>query len=447
MCPERVHAAKLYSIGEGSRLEDIEHDDIEDAAQDGESPAPGRSAVAATALLISFLLLYAVMVCLSFDRKISLIDFATRPFDAQILQMFGCLKGDALASGEIWRIVTAAFVHLNLIHLVFNCFCVYSLGKAVESFYGARRMFILYVGCTIAANLTTVAVSSSSSIQVGTLGGLFGLDGVLLGFALRNRSVLPPKSFYRMIFGAIFWPVFWVFLALLAFKGKGNIEGLLAGFGAGAVLGLLFRAVKFREQPAGPRPAMFVSMLFSAAIAVCLVSWIAHFRAEFANFVSSDTAEPFGDETRERSREFPGHVSEKGGFEIPVPEGTSVREEEGKLEIWTRNWAICIVTWRDAEGMEDPYEIAWQVRSHLNQEDFHPEGGLTYPEIGREQAVYFEMSRDQQGRRTLYAQATLIHAGRVYTIIFRYLADDDTARNMAGGILKEFRFISREEKQ
>ena len=424
-------------------MEELIHDYQEGPAEEDSGSTPGRINIATPVLLAFFLLLYGVMVYVSRGWEMAPRDFAARPFTPSLLLSFGGLGGNTLESGEIWRIITAAFVHLNLIHLLFNCFCVFSLGKAVESFYGTRRMFILYVACTIAANLAAV-VTSSPVIQVGTLGGLFGLDGVLLGFALRNRKAISPNSFYWMVFGAVFWPVFWIVLACTVFEGRGNIEGLIAGFAAGAVLGLWFKAVNFRAQPARLKPARLVSLLFAVAIAICIVSWIAHVRAEIAKSTSTDRGVPSSKESPARNRELPSHTCKDGGFEVPVPRRMSVKEEDGRLEIGADNWTFCAVTWRGAEGLEDPYELAWQVRSHLNRQGFHPEGEITYPEVGGEQAAYLLMSRDQDGRRALYAQATLIHAERVYTITFQFLADDERAREMADDILKGFRFMARD---
>lgn len=425
-------------------MENLTHDEVESLEEEQSDSAPARFNIATPILLAFFLLLYVVMAYVSRGWEMPLKDFAMNPFGLDVLLKFGGLGSDALATGEVWRIITAAFVHVNLIHLAFNCWCVFSLGRAVESFYGTRRMFISYVACTMAANIAAVVMSSAPAIHIGTLGGLFGLDGVLLGFALRNRMLMTTNQFYRMVSGAIFWPVFWIVLAYTVFEGRGNIEGLVAGFAAGTLLGLAFEAVKFRPQAARPKPVPLVNLLFAIAVAVCVVSWAAHLRAEAGKGSTSAPGRgaPANRNTPTLDRELDSHVSEDGGFEILVPERMNVTEEDGKLKIGAEGWAFCTVTWRRAEGPEDPYELAWQVRSHLNREGFHPEGEITYPEVGGEQAAYLVMSREQGARMALYAQAALIHAGRVYTIIFQYLADDESARHTAGNILEEFRFTA-----
>lgn len=426
-------------------MEDLAHDGAQGLEEEEAGSAPSRVSIATPILLISFLLLYVVMVWVSRGWEMPLGQFAMNPFSPDVILAFGGLGGDVPGSGEIWRIITAAFVHLNLIHLLFNCWCVFSLGRVVESFYGTRRMFVSYVACTIAANLATVIVSSSNTIQVGTLGGLFGLDGVVLGFALRNRKAIAPNQFYRTVSSTIFWPVFWIVLAYTVFEGRGNIEGLVAGFAAGTVLGLGFEAVKFRAQSVRPKPMALVNLLFALAVAACAVSWIAHVRAQAAEFLPSRWKDPSGENARDQGRELPMFFSKEGGFEVPIPKGMSIAEEDDRLEIRAENWAFCIITWRGAEGPEDLYEIAWQVRSHLNQQGFRAEGEITYPEIGQEQAAYFVMSRDQQARKALYAQATLIHAERVYTIVVQYLADDKLAGNSARSIMEGFRFVTGQE--
>ena len=58
---------------------------------------------------------------------------------------FGDLTVNDLYHGEIWRTLTATFVHYGIIHLGMNLFGMYQLGPLVEEWYGAGQFLLLYV--------------------------------------------------------------------------------------------------------------------------------------------------------------------------------------------------------------------------------------------------------------------------------------------------------------
>lgn len=79
--------------------------------------------------------------------------------------------------GQIWRLVTPAFLHLGLGHLIFNMIMTYSLGGVIESRQHALRIAILFVTCSAAGNLGEYFLSGSTG--VGMSGVVYGLLGYL----------------------------------------------------------------------------------------------------------------------------------------------------------------------------------------------------------------------------------------------------------------------------
>jgi membrane associated rhomboid family serine protease len=408
----------------------------EEGAPSGFVATPRRRAnIATLLLLVFFLVLYGVMFALSKGWRMSLWDLLWKPFDLELLKQFGGLVIlSPVKEFESWRFVTGAFVHVNLIHFLINCYCIFSLGRAVESYYGTRRMFVSFVACSVVANIFVVAGSPVPAIQIGTLGGLFGLDGMVLGFALRNRSEIPSKTFRWMLGSALLWPVFWVILSWKVEAFRGGIWGLIAGFGAGAVLGLAFEAAVFRRRM---KPSGVVTFLFAVALGACVVSWASLVSAT----APAGTAQ--GQRTGLANLKLGVYVCEEGGFEVPVPSGKEVTEGDGKLEIGDRRGTFCRIAWQDAQGADQPYELAWRVRSDLNLRGYRLAAEPTYPVIGGEEAACFVMSKDVRGKTRLHAQAILIHREKIYTIIFGYHAKDELAHGLAGKILEEFRFTDQ----
>ena len=86
---------------------------------------------------------------------------------------------------EYYRIITGAFLHGNLLHLFSNCYALFIVGKQIESFYGKKKLLIIYFLSLIMGSLLSMALSENAS--VGASGAIFGLMGSLLYFGYYYR--------------------------------------------------------------------------------------------------------------------------------------------------------------------------------------------------------------------------------------------------------------------
>jgi membrane associated rhomboid family serine protease len=94
-----------------------------------------------------------------------------------------------------WQLVTYAFVHAGLLHLVFNMFALYVFGRALENRWGSARFVIFYLACVLAAAATQLVTQRLSLDQSPTAGASGGVFGVLLAFAMffpRERILVLP---------------------------------------------------------------------------------------------------------------------------------------------------------------------------------------------------------------------------------------------------------------
>jgi len=96
-----------------------------------------------------------------------------------------------------WQLVTYAFLHGSLMHLLFNMFGLYMFGSAIEQTLGTRRYVVYYFACVIAAAITQLIVLHLSGTFVPTVGASGGVFGLVLGYAMffpNQRIVLliPP---------------------------------------------------------------------------------------------------------------------------------------------------------------------------------------------------------------------------------------------------------------
>ena len=84
--------------------------------------------------------------------------------------------------GEWWRILTAAFVHLGLVHLGFNMLLIFLIGREVERYYGAIVMLSLIVASAAGGALACmyfqpeVPVGGASTVGYGLFAMLIALS-------------------------------------------------------------------------------------------------------------------------------------------------------------------------------------------------------------------------------------------------------------------------------
>jgi rhomboid family protein len=106
--------------------------------------------------------------------------------------------GASAASGgqvsfEFWQLVSYAFLHASVSHLVFNMFALYMFGSAMEQVVGMRRYVAYYFVCVVAAALMQLVVAGATGDVYPTIGASGGVFGLLLGYAVyfpHNRVML-----------------------------------------------------------------------------------------------------------------------------------------------------------------------------------------------------------------------------------------------------------------
>jgi membrane associated rhomboid family serine protease len=79
-------------------------------------------------------------------------------------------------NGEWWRIVTSGFLHSGLIHLGFNMFFIWMLGRQLEGAFGWWRYLLLYAASLLAGSFGALLVEPTA-VTVGASGAAYGLMG------------------------------------------------------------------------------------------------------------------------------------------------------------------------------------------------------------------------------------------------------------------------------
>lgn len=107
------------------------------------------------------------------------------------LVSWGSNYGPSTLTGEWWRLVTSCFVHGGLIHLAFNMYVLWDLGRLTERVFGAISFSTIYLVAGIGGSFASV-VRNPDVNSVGASGAVFGVAGMFLAFLLVNRARIRP---------------------------------------------------------------------------------------------------------------------------------------------------------------------------------------------------------------------------------------------------------------
>lgn len=111
------------------------------------------------------------------------------------LQTLGAKVSTKILTGQLWRLLTAAFLHVNMRHLLFNSYALYALGSAAEILYGGAAFVSIYVAGAVGGNLASLLASSTSARpSVGSSGAVFSLIAAMCVHLERNRRPIGPAA-------------------------------------------------------------------------------------------------------------------------------------------------------------------------------------------------------------------------------------------------------------
>lgn len=97
------------------------------------------------------------------------------------------LSPAAVANGAWWRLVTSGFLHFGPIHLAFNMFALWVIGRDLEQVLGRARFLVVYVVSLLGGGLAVFFFAAENSLTAGASGAVFGLMGGLAVVLLRMR--------------------------------------------------------------------------------------------------------------------------------------------------------------------------------------------------------------------------------------------------------------------
>ncbi len=161
--------------------------------------------------------------------------------DLRMFLMGGSVKGivqwggDAallVSQGQWWRLVSAIFVHIGVIHLLFNSYALIFIGPLLEELLGRERFLVIYVGTGVLGFVVSNTYYNPVHVTAGASGAIFGLIGA--GIILSRKwaawgSLLKEQLVHWAIYGMGYG-------LLVGANNAAHIGGFLSGMGLAFLL-------------------------------------------------------------------------------------------------------------------------------------------------------------------------------------------------------------------
>ena len=159
--------------------------------------------------------------------------------------VFGNLT-QTLTSGQVWRLLSPAFLHFGWMHLIFNLMWVWYFGRQVEALQGSRIMLLLLIVAGIGANVAQYATGTV------LFGGMSGVVYALLAHVWLMSRRVPQSGFFvpqMLVVFMLGWMVF-TMTDMAGSVGFGNVanEAHLGGLLVGLVTGWYYSSRRLKNR-------------------------------------------------------------------------------------------------------------------------------------------------------------------------------------------------------
>lgn len=184
---------------------------------------------------------YALLIAnLSVYLYTSLVGGNFLKTNTQILLLLGQVN-PFIMQGGYWQLITAMFVHINIVHIASNMLFLFIFGLRAEELFREWEVYMVYFGSGLAGNLLTLIASPYTfMVSAGASGAIFGLFGA--------NTIYLRKLLQRPIVDALFYAfIFFMFSISANVNILAHLGGLVAGLLMGYFIALSRRVIRQKQ--------------------------------------------------------------------------------------------------------------------------------------------------------------------------------------------------------
>ena len=180
------------------------------------------------AIIVINLIIFAAMVVSGVSPA--------NPKTEQLL-MWGADYGPVTLNGQWWRLLSCAFVHIGVLHLALNMWCLWRLGRLAERMFGNRTFLALYLFSGLGGGVASVWWNPVV-VSAGASGAVFGVAGGVVAFWQLGKSSIPSAVVKQNLSSVLTFAVYNLTYGFLnsGIDNAGHLGGLVTGLALGASL-------------------------------------------------------------------------------------------------------------------------------------------------------------------------------------------------------------------
>jgi len=165
------------------------------------------------------------------------------PATELLLIGWGANLGPLTIGGQWWRLLTSVFLHIGLLHLAVNMWCLWDLGSFAERIYGRLCFLAVYLISGITGALVSL-IWRPFALEAGASGAIFGIAGALIASFCLGRLPYSGKAAKAAILSVVAFAGYNLFVGL--FGSAAGVAAHMGGLLSGFVLGLMLARTSLR---------------------------------------------------------------------------------------------------------------------------------------------------------------------------------------------------------
>jgi rhomboid protease GluP len=173
---------------------------------------------------------------------------------SDVLLTFGAMRNQLIAQGEYYRLLSSMFLHIGLVHLLFNSYALFILGQDVERLYGSGRFLLIYFLGGLGGSLASFVLSADPrGVSAGASGAIFALIGASIAYFYLHRQTFGARGQAQLRSLLMLAGINLVFgFTIPGINNLAHMGGLLFGLALGWILAPKYQAPSvFTPTPGG----------------------------------------------------------------------------------------------------------------------------------------------------------------------------------------------------
>jgi len=158
------------------------------------------------------------------------------PTTAQLLK-WGANWGPLSLGLQPWRMLTSNYVHVGILHIGLNMWCLWNLGFLAERIFDPWTYVLTYTACGLAGSIASLWLHPMTP-GAGASGAIFGLAGALIAALYLGHLPIPPGAIRSTLRSLVAFAGYNLFFGAVSphIDNSAHIGGLVCGLAVGALL-------------------------------------------------------------------------------------------------------------------------------------------------------------------------------------------------------------------